>query len=157
MIDHYKIDSDHILSSRDASFSAAIMEMTGGKGVDVVLNSLSGPLLKASWDCVARFGRFIEIGKVDMAAGRNLDMTPFTRCAMYASVDVLQLVEYDGTAMQEALIECVRICHERRARPVYPITTYSIADMEKAMRHMQSGTHIGKLVLVPGEGDQVQV
>ncbi len=157
LIQQYHLAPDHILSSRDASFADAIMARTQGRGVDVVLNSLSGPLLKASWDCIARFGRFVEIGKVDMEAGRHLDMTPFTRCATYASVDVLQLIEHGGLAMREALQECVRICRERRTGPVFPVTTYSIAEMEKAMRHMQSGTHTGKLVLVPGKQDMVKV
>ncbi|KAH8680684.1 type I polyketide synthase [Xylariales sp. PMI_506] len=157
LIQRYNIDNDHILSSRDSSFAAAIMKMTKGKGVDVVLNSLSGPLLKATWDSIARFGRFLEIGKVDMLAGRNLGMTPFTRCALYTSVDVIQLLEYDRTAMHEALVESVRICHARQTQSVYPITTYSISQMEDAMRKMQSGTHMGKLVLVPREGDLVKV
>ncbi|KAH8900475.1 hypothetical protein GQ53DRAFT_862683 [Thozetella sp. PMI_491] len=157
LIQQYGIAPDHILASRDASFAPAIMKMTNGKGVDVVLNSLSGPLLKASWDCVARFGRFIEIGKIDISAGRRLDMTPFTRCAMYACVDILQLVEHDGAATQEALTESVRICHGLQASPVSPITIYPISEMEKAMRHMQSGVHMGKLVMVPGDGDLVKV
>lgn len=75
----YGLDSDHILSSRDTSFAAAILERTGGAGVDVVINSLSGSLLKATWDCMARFGRFLEIGKVDIEAARRLDLTPLTR------------------------------------------------------------------------------
>ena len=131
--------------------------MTDGRGVDVVINSLSGPLLKVTWDCIARFGRFVEIGKVDMEAGRHLHMRPFTRCALYASVDISQLAQYDGAAIQAALVESVRICHKRQTRPVYPITAYSISDMEKAMRTMQSGTHIGKLVLIPGAKDLVNV
>jgi len=157
LIEQYHISPDHILSSRDASFATAIMTMTNGKGVDVVVNSLSGPLLKATWDCIARFGRFVEIGKVDLEAGRHIETTPFARCAMYAGVDILQLGTYRGDLTQEALVESVRICHERHTTPVAPIVSYPITDMEKAMRHMQAGTHMGKLVLVPGDGDKVNV
>ena len=161
LIKQYHIDPTRILSSRDASFASAIMTATEGKGVDVVLNSLSGALLKATWSCIARFGRFVEIGKVDIEAARCLDTTPFGRCAMYVGVDILQLNEYNGPLTHEALAESVRICHARaRAggrRPMYPIQQYSISDMEKAMRQMQSGLHVGKLVLVPRDGDKVDV
>ena len=160
LVETYHIDPTNILSSRDASFASAIMTATEGKGVDVVLNSLSGPLLKATWSCIARFGRFVEIGKVDIEAARCLDTTPFGRCATYVGVDILQLNEYNGSLSHEALAESVHICHARAKdgiRPMYPIQQYSISDMEKAMRQMQSGLHAGKLVLVPREGDEVDV
>lgn len=161
LIENYHVDPTRILSSRDPSFASAIMRATEGKGVDVVLNSLSGPLLKATWSSIARFGRFVEIGKVDIEAARCLDTTPFGRCATYVGVDILQLNEYNGPLTHEALAESVRICHARTKdggmRPMYPIQHYSISDMEKAMRQMQSGLHSGKLVLVPHEGDEVDV
>ena len=99
-----------IFSGRVASFTTAIMTTTEGKGVDVVLNSLSGPLLKATWSCIARSGRFVEIGQADWQAARCLDMTPFARCATYVGVDLLQVNEYNGLLVQEALAESVRIC-----------------------------------------------
>lgn len=161
LIEHYNIDPTNILSSRDASFASAIMTATGGKGVDVVLNSLSGPLLKATWSSIARFGRFVEIGKVDMEAARNLDMTPFGRCATYVGVDTLQLNEFNRPLAHEALAESVQICYTRAKAegksPVFPIQKYSISDMEKAMRQIQGGSHLGKLVLIPGDEDRVNV
>ncbi|KAA8642500.1 hypothetical protein EYZ11_007182 [Aspergillus tanneri] len=91
LVEHYGIKPDHIFASRSESFAAGIMAKTNGKGVDVILNSLSGPLLKASWDCMARFGRFVDITKVDMEANRWLQTAPFTRCSMFSSFDLLQL------------------------------------------------------------------
>jgi NADPH:quinone reductase-like Zn-dependent oxidoreductase len=76
MMETYGIPADHISSSRDTSFASMIMAKTGGKGVDVVLNSLSGKLLKASWDCIASFGRFVEIGKRDIEQNKALNMAP---------------------------------------------------------------------------------
>ncbi|KAJ9316634.1 hypothetical protein DTO271D3_3141 [Paecilomyces variotii] len=161
LMQEYAIHPDRILSSRDTSFAPAIMAATNGKGVDVVVNSLSGPMLKATWACIARFGRFIEVGKMDLEAGRHLEMTPFRRCAMYAGVDLLQLHEFNGPLTLEALTESVRICHERQLKtghkPVSPITPFSISDIEKGMRQMQGGTHMGKLILVPRAGDLVKV
>ncbi|KAK2057592.1 hypothetical protein LY76DRAFT_97387 [Colletotrichum caudatum] len=158
LVRRYAIPPGRVLGSRDDSFAAAVMGQTGGRGVDVVLNSLSGPLLKASWDCVARFGRFVEIGKTDIEASRRLDMAAFGRCATYAGVDVNQLNVYDGARVREALRESLRILSDRQGlAPVHPIETYSISDMEQAMRKMQSGSHLGKLVLIPAEDACVKV
>lgn len=76
MMETYGIPADHIASSRDTSFASMIMAKTGGKGVDVVLNALSGSLLKASWNCIASFGRFVEIGKRDIEQNKALNMAP---------------------------------------------------------------------------------
>lgn len=157
LVQHYGIKPDHIFSSRDASFAPELMAKTEGKGVDVILNSLSGPLLKLTWDCMARFGRFVDMTKVDIEANRWLQTEPFTRCATYSSFDLLQLTEYRGSMTHKALVESLRICQDRGATPVYPITPYSISDMAVAMRQMQGGAHMGKLVLVPRDGDTVKV
>ena len=124
LVEKYPINPTRIFSSRDASFTTAIMTATEGKGIDVVLNSLSGPLLKAIWSCIARVGRFVKIGKADIEAARRLDITPFGRCATYVGVDVLQVNEYNGLLVREALAESVGICHTREKdggmRPIYP-------------------------------------
>lgn len=157
LMDHYKLDSDHILSSRDASFADAIMAQTGGAGVDVVINSLSGPLLKATWDCMARFGRFVEIGKVDFEAARCLDMSPFGRCAQMTGFDLLQLCVYNGRVVRQGFERVMRLWNKKAIKPIYPYTVYPISEMETALRKMQRGTHIGKMVLIPGQDDEVNV
>ena len=66
LMEHYNIAEDHIFNSRDDSFAKGVMRMTKEKGVDVVLNSLAGEALRKSWHCIARFGRFIEMGQKDI-------------------------------------------------------------------------------------------
>jgi NADPH:quinone reductase-like Zn-dependent oxidoreductase len=53
------------------------MRATKGRGVDLVLNSLSGELLHASWRCVAKRGKMIEIGKRDMFERGQLPLEMF--------------------------------------------------------------------------------
>lgn len=65
IISKYGVQKDHIFSSRDLLFAKGVMRMTKGRGVDVILNSLAGEFLRRSWNCIAPFGRFIEIGKKD--------------------------------------------------------------------------------------------
>lgn len=62
-----QIPENHIGNSRDTSFEQMIMMETDGKGVDMVLNSLSEEKLLASVRCLATGGRFLEIGKFDLA------------------------------------------------------------------------------------------
>ena len=86
LMEIYNLDEDHIFYSRDISFADGIKRMTGGQGVDVVLNSLSGDGVTASWGFVAPFGRFLEIGRHDIDSGGQLPMAPFIKNLSFIGV-----------------------------------------------------------------------
>ena len=85
LMELYNIPAEHILYSRDLSFAKGVKRLTNGQGVDVMLNSLSGAGLLASWECVAPYGRFIEIGKKDKLSHRSLPMLQFAKCIILGS------------------------------------------------------------------------
>lgn len=68
----FQLKDENFSNSRDNSFEYDILERTGGKGVDLVLNSLAGELLQASVRCLREHGRFLEIGKADLANNTGL-------------------------------------------------------------------------------------
>ena len=88
LMEQYGLPSEKIWSSRDTSFAAEISRATNSKGVDVVINSLSGELLQASWRCVAPFGRFIETGKRDINDNGVLPMDGFANNVSFACADL---------------------------------------------------------------------
>lgn len=92
IMQQYQVPEDHIFYSRDASFAAGIKRMTGGRGVDVVINYLSGRLLVASWEIIAEFGRFIDIGRKDIDSRGYLPMFPFIKNASFSGVDLAAIV-----------------------------------------------------------------
>lgn len=61
---------------------------TGGRGVDLALNSLSGDLLHATWECVAEFGSVVDVGGRDLAAAGKLDLRPFLGGRGYSGVSL---------------------------------------------------------------------
>lgn len=91
LIDNYGIDRSRIFNSRDSSFLADVMRSTHNRGVDLVLNSLSGDLLHASWMCVAEFGTMIEIGKRDFQRRAKLTMEPFEQNRTFIGFDIWQV------------------------------------------------------------------
>jgi len=157
LIERYNIPEDHIFNSRDASFASGVMAQTNGQGVDVVLNSLAGPLLKATWECMARFGRFVEIGKVDFHGAKHLDMTPFGRNVTLAGVDLVQYSELKGMVIHDALVDLMSLYRCGQIKSLHPITPFSISEMGEAMEQMQTGLHMGKLVLAVKPDDIVGV
>ena len=81
------IPHDHVFNSRDLSFAKGVLRLTHGKGVDVVLNSLSGEGLRKTWECIATYGRFVEVGKKDILDNNGLGMKQFLTNATFASVN----------------------------------------------------------------------
>jgi NADPH:quinone reductase-like Zn-dependent oxidoreductase/malonyl CoA-acyl carrier protein transacylase len=152
----YGIPPDHILSSRDSSFADAVLDATDGKGVDVVINSLGGKLLDASWHVLAQHGRFVEIGKRDIHMNKSLRMEPFQKALSFIHVDVVQLADTKGPIIQRILREVVGLLTNRNIRGISPVTPFAISDAGRALRMMQTGSHIGKLVLVAGTDDMVK-
>ena len=71
-----EIGVPHVMDSRSLDFADEIMEKTDGKGVDIVLNTLSGPAMRASLSVLAPHGRFIEIGKTDALNHGSIDLNP---------------------------------------------------------------------------------
>ena len=92
LMSNLQIPKNHIFNSRDHSFLPDLMRETKGKGVDLVLNSLSGDLLHTSWKCVAEFGKLIELGKRDIVGFGKLEMDIFEANRSYCCVDIAHLV-----------------------------------------------------------------
>lgn len=157
LMDEYDIPSDHIFSSRDLTFVQGIKRMTNGRGVDVLLNSLSGEALRGSWDIIAPFGRFIEIGKKDSQGGGRIPLEPFLRQAMMASVELPMMMRYKPLVFRRLIASTIRLHTEGRIHQAKPTTVMSYEKVEDALRQLQSGRGMGKIVLVPSPTDIVPI
>lgn len=153
----YDIPADHIFSSRDASFGPSVRAMTGGRGVDVVLNSLGGPLLQESANCLAPMGHFVEIGKRDLEQNNNLELRALSPCASFSAVDLVTLSQLKGRQFHQLLNKIARMMEDKTIKAVEPLTVYSLADCEKVFRLQQTGKHMGKLVFSTGPREKIPV
>lgn len=91
LVNTFGIKPENIFNSRNSSFQPAVLAATGGRGVDIVLNSLTGDLLHDSWRVCAPWGRFIEVGKQDLVAAGKLDMEMFRRNVTFSAFDLSEL------------------------------------------------------------------
>ncbi|KAE8380488.1 hypothetical protein BDV26DRAFT_135722 [Aspergillus bertholletiae] len=155
--ERYGIPDDHIFSSRDSSFADGVRRMTKGKGVDVVLNSLAGELLRETWHSISMFGRFIEIGKRDIEINTKLEMSPFIRNVTFASVDLTVIFRHRKPLGASALNAVMDLLREGKVHEINPITTFPISQIEDAFRMMQAGKHLGKLIIQANPTDLVKV
>ncbi|KAK8069862.1 hypothetical protein PG994_006478 [Apiospora phragmitis] len=155
LINEYKIPDENIFHSRDTHFAAGVMRLTKNKGVDVVLNSLAGEKLHRSWRCIARFGRFVELGKRDIVGNTGIDMEPFLQNVSFHGVNMLDLLDHDVVTASRVFSEVMDLLDNKTIRPVHPITSYPFSQTEEAFRTMQMGKHTGKIVLEARDDDAI--
>ncbi|PLB49359.1 putative polyketide synthase [Aspergillus steynii IBT 23096] len=146
LMETFGIPRHRIFNSRDVSFQSDVMRETNGVGVDVVLNSLGGPLLHASWECVAQFGKMIELGKRDFLEHGMLRMDLFGGNRSFVGVDLFELAKRPGViaALHDQLLELLQ---EGKIQPIRPLKVMPASEVEQAFRHMQQGLHMGKIVV----------
>ncbi|GFF87206.1 hypothetical protein IFM53868_05068 [Aspergillus udagawae] len=155
LIHEYGIPEERIFSSRNTLFVKGIRLLTGGKGVDVVLNSLSSDGLVASWECVAPYGRFVEIGKHDILSNTKLPMAQFMKNVSFNAFDLAAMMQDRPQLLVTALQEILSLIEAGKLSPSNSVQVYGISEIEQAFRHMQSGRNIGKTVLKLRPTDQV--
>ena len=81
-----QLKEQNIGNSRDTSFEDMILIQTKGTGVDYVLNSLAEEKLQASIRCLGKGGKFLEIGKFDMANDTKIGLSHFLKELSFHSV-----------------------------------------------------------------------
>ncbi|KAL4735276.1 hypothetical protein BDV11DRAFT_173962 [Aspergillus similis] len=158
LIDRFGIPRSRIFNSRSADFLHDVMRETNGRGVDVALNSLTGALLHASWDCLASFGRMIELGKRDFLSNGQLSMGPFIKNRSYMGFDLTQFGREAYHTYESMHTQFETLTAENELVPIRPVRVYEAADVVDAFRYMQQGIHMGKiLVRMPEDPSSLSV
>ena len=133
------LDQAHIASSRTLDFEEQIREATGGRGVDVVLNSLARDYVDASMRLLAGGGRLIEIGKTDLRS-------PERMATLYPGVGYQPFIDAGPERIGQILTEIVGLIADGALRPL-PLRCWDIRQAPNAFRFMSQAKHIGKIVL----------
>jgi len=137
---------DHVMNSRTLEFADEVMRLTGGRGVDAVLNSLAGDFIPKSVSVLAPFGRFLEIGKVDVYRNSKIGLQPLRNNISYFVIDLTQHLRQKPAFVVEMFREIAERFAAGDYQPV-PQSSYPITDAVDAFRSMAQGRHVGKNVL----------
>jgi len=134
-------DEDHICDSRSLEFEDKFRAVTGGRGVDVVLDSLAGDFVDASLRLVAPGGVFLEMGKTDI---RDPGVVAQEHTGVrYRAFD---LFEAGPERIQQILAELAALFGEEVLRPL-PATTFDVRRAPAALRYLSQARHVGKVVM----------
>ncbi|MGW1958623.1 acyltransferase domain-containing protein, partial [Streptomyces sp. NPDC001920] len=134
-------DDDHIANSRTLDFEKQFLSVTGGLGVDVVLNSLAQEFVDASLRLVAPGGHFLEMGKTDIRDAVAVGEThPGVRYQAYN-------LDQEGPDCVRRMLGELAELFERGVLEPLPTTSWDMRHAPEAFRHLSQARHIGKVAL----------
>jgi thioester reductase-like protein len=136
----------HVMNSRDLQFADQIQEITGGRGVDAVLNSLAGEFIPKSFSVLAPFGRFLEIGKIDIYKNSRIGLQQLKDNISYFVIDLAQLL-IDRPDRIGEMFEQVREKFDSGEYGPLSHQVFPVTEVVQAFRYMAQGKHMGKNVL----------
>jgi NADPH:quinone reductase-like Zn-dependent oxidoreductase/acyl carrier protein len=137
---------EHVIDSRRADFTDAVMELTSRRGMDVVLNALAAEAIPMGLSCLGEFGRFIEIGKRDIYQNSRIPLWPLRRNASFHVVAMDAVFSGDEALTRQMLEEISRLIEHGALRPL-PFRSFPACRVDSAFRLMAQGKHIGKVVV----------
>ncbi|WP_217198973.1 type I polyketide synthase [Streptomyces buecherae] len=143
------VADDHIASSRSLEFRDRFLAVTGGRGVDVVLNSLAGEYVDASLALLPRGGHFLEMGKTDIR--EPADVAARHEGVTYNAFD---LITSGPDRIGAMLTEVVGLLARGELSPL-PVRSWDVRRAPEAFRYVSQAKHVGKVVLtVPAAWDR---
>lgn len=137
---------EHVMSSRTLDFADEVMERTGGRGVDLVLNSLADEFIPKSLAALAPGGRFVEIGKRGIWTPEQV--TSVRGDVAYFVVDLAATGEEEPARIREMLGELMQGFEDGSLQPL-PHRVFPLSEAVRAFRTMAQAKHMGKVVLLP--------
>ena len=137
---------ENIFNSRSLEFADDVLKLTGGEGVDVVLNSLAGEAIPKGLSILRPLGRFIELGKRDIYANSPIGLRPFYKGLSFFAIELSPLIKLRPQVFRALFLEVVERFEQNIFKPL-PVRVFSAPDVAEAFKYMAQGIHIGKIVL----------
>jgi len=134
----------HLYHSRQADYAAAINAATGGHGVDIVLNSLSGDFIAENLRCLAQGGRFIEIGKLGILSPEQMQQQ--RPDVHYHIFDLGEVGQQQPELIQNLFKHLGEQLQQQTLKPL-PVQPYPLERAADAFQCMAQARHQGKIVL----------
>jgi emericellamide synthase (highly reducing iterative type I polyketide synthase) len=142
----FGIPAERILASRDLDLGDRLLKLTNGRGVDVVLGSLSGDAFSESCSAIASFGRIVQLCERDVANNGRLDLKSLQRNVSLFVVNMAFLARERPVVFRELLQTSFNMLQEQTLALIGPITTFHASNVAEQLRLMQAGDHVGKAV-----------
>lgn len=147
----YGISQDHIFELHETNLASELQLATNGQGVDVILNSTTGTVCQASWQCLAEFGRFI-----DYSLGSGAALLDHQGQVSYHRVDMERSIVKRRSVAVRALREAYKLVNEGIIGQVDNLQRFPASKVANALEWLQQKPNSNLVLLELNETAQVR-
>lgn len=135
------------INYRTRDFVQAVKELTGGEGVDVILDIIGGDYLPRNIECLRLHGRLLQVGLMG-GAKSHINLRPIlqNRLTLTGSTLRPRTVEEKGAIARELEAKVWPLLGRGEVRPAVH-ATFPLREAAEAHRLLESGEVVGKIVL----------
>jgi NADPH:quinone reductase len=139
---------DLALQNRNGGFEKALMEATGGKGVNVVVNNVGGTVFAECVRSLAYRGRLATVGYVDGVVKAEIDILALhsKRLKIYGVSNKMRSAGEIAEGVRGFTRDVLPSMASGHVRPVID-KVFPFAELPQAKAHMESNAHLGKIIL----------
>ena len=143
------LGADHAIDYKQEDFVARVAEITGGRGVQVVLDMVGGDYVPRNLQCLAEDGRHVSIA-VQGGLTATIPLFDIMRRRLTLTGSTLRNrdVAFKSLVADELSTTVWPHVEAGRLKPVMD-RSFALKDAAEAHRRMEAGDHVGKIVLVP--------
>jgi NADPH2:quinone reductase len=142
-----KLGADHAINYKTHDFSQEARNLTGGRGVDVVLDMVAGAYVAREIDCLTEDGRLVIIAvQGGIKSEFNAGLVLRKRLTITGSTLRPRPVAFKAAIAQSLRAKVWPLLESRAIKPVIH-STFPAVEAAKAHELMESNQHIGKIVL----------
>jgi NADPH2:quinone reductase len=142
-----RLGADHVVNYREQAFEKAVLEITGGEGVHVILDMVGGDYVERNWKAAAVEGRICQIATLNGVSEKINFSRLMVKRLTHTGSTLRPRSDAFKTAIADRLLEKVwPLIDSGKIRPVMD-STFPLQRAADAHKRMESSGHIGKIVL----------
>jgi len=136
------------VQTRGANFHQPVMDATGGKGVNLVVNNVGGTVFAETIRCLAYEGRHATVGYVDGVLKSEIDLEALhsKRLKLFGVSNKLRTAEQRAVTVQGFTRDWLPLFASGKLKPLVD-RVYDFAELPKAVERMEADQHVGKIVV----------
>ncbi len=143
-----KVGADIVINYREGSFADKVKEMTGGKGVDIVLDSVGGDVFNESLECLAMYGRIVNFNSSSGTAGTVDTKQLHSSCRAVLGFSIATTIKQRPEMLKETADQVLPLIRDEKIKLVVS-AVYPLVDAQKAHELIESRKSVGKILLKP--------
>jgi len=136
------------LPTRDPDFAEAVLEATGGRGADLVVNAVGGSVFAECVRCMAFEGRLATVGYVDRVLAAEIDLQALhaRRLTLFGVSNKLRSADQRAAGLPAFRADLLPAIADGRIRPLVD-RAFPFEELPAAQECMEENRHLGKIVL----------